>query len=157
MSNNVRVYADTSVFGGVYDAEFKHPSEVFFEQVRVGSFILSTSALVEKELEVAPERVQTFFQDILSYCEIITISSEALSLQRAYIKEGIVGERSMDDALHVALSTVSGCKGIVSWNFKHIVHFKKIPLYNAVNILHGYPAIFIHSPLEVIYYENEGF
>jgi len=43
---------------------------------------------------------------------------------------------------------------IVMWNFKHIVHFKKIPLYNAINILKGYDQIAIYSPLEVINYEN---
>jgi len=39
---------------------------------------------------------------------------------------------------------------IVSWNFRHIVHYQKIPKYNAVNVLNGYAPIAIHSPLEVI-------
>jgi hypothetical protein len=43
----------------------------------------------------------------------------------------------------------------VSWNFKHIVHFDKIPKYNAVNTLEGYGPIGIFSPLEVIRYDNE--
>ena len=43
---------------------------------------------------------------------------------------------------------------IVSWNFKHIVHCEKIPLYNAVNALRGYTSIGICSPLEVIRYEG---
>ena len=60
-----------------------------------------------------------------------------------------------DDALHVAVATVSGCSLIVSWNFKHIVHFQKIPLYNAINAIQGYPQIAIFSPLEVIRYEDE--
>jgi hypothetical protein len=38
----------------------------------------------------------------------------------------------------------------VSWNFKHIVNFKKIPLYNGINLTHGYAAIAIHTPQEVI-------
>ena len=44
---------------------------------------------------------------------------------------------------------------IVSWNFKHIVHYQKIPLYNAVNTLQGYGNIFIYSPLEVMGYEDQ--
>jgi len=40
---------------------------------------------------------------------------------------------------------------IVSWNFKHIVQYDKIPLYNAVNTLQGYGNIGIFSPLEVVY------
>jgi hypothetical protein len=38
----------------------------------------------------------------------------------------------------------------VQWNFRHIVNFKKIPLYNGVNLAHGYSAIAIHTPQEVI-------
>jgi len=42
----------------------------------------------------------------------------------------------------------------VSWNFKHIVHFQKIPLYRAINTIKGYAEINIYSPPEVINYEN---
>ena len=65
-----------------------------------------------------------------------------------YIELGVVPERSLADALHVAMATVSECELIVSWNFKDIVHFEKIPKYNAVNVLNGYGQIDIHSPLE---------
>ena len=42
---------------------------------------------------------------------------------------------------------------IVSWNFKHIVHFDKIRQYNAISALNGYREIDIRSPAEVIDYE----
>jgi len=61
---------------------------------------------------------------------------------------GIVTEKPTDDAFHVAIASASGCDLIVSWNFKHIVHFDKIPKYNAVNILNGYGQLGIYSPLE---------
>ena len=54
----------------------------------------------------------------------------------------------------MALATVSQSSLIVSWNFKHIVNFQKIPMYNAVNTLNGYREIAIYSPLEVIEYED---
>ena len=44
---------------------------------------------------------------------------------------------------------------IVSWNFKHIVHWDKMPRYNAVNALEGYPSLSIFSPPEVVGYEEE--
>ncbi len=60
-------------------------------------------------------------------------------------------ERSWEaDALHVALATVAECRLIVSWNFRHIVHFDKIGLYNGVNMSLGYAMISIHAPPEVI-------
>lgn len=44
---------------------------------------------------------------------------------------------------------------IVSWNCEHIVSFRRIPLYNAVNALMGYPPLAIHSPLEVRFDDEE--
>jgi len=39
-----------------------------------------------------------------------------------------------------------------------MVHFDKIPKYNAVNVLNGYGQIGIYSPLEVIqYYEEDAY
>jgi hypothetical protein len=55
----------------------------------------------------------------------------------------------------VALATVAACAVLVSWNFKHIVHYDKIAWYNAVNTVEGYSAIAIHSPQEVVGYEEE--
>ncbi len=42
----IRVYADTSVFGGVYDPEFQTASQAFFEDVTQQRFALVTSAIV---------------------------------------------------------------------------------------------------------------
>ena len=57
----------------------------------------------------------------------------------------------------LAVATVGECRLIVSWNFKHIVSFQKIPLYNGVNLSHGFGSIAIHSPLEVIENEDQDF
>ena len=91
---------------------------------------------------------------MLELTEVVNISEDALQLRRAYLDVGIVAPKSTADALHVALATVAGCSLIVSWNFKHIVHFQKIPLYRAVNTVKGYAEINIYSPLEVINYEE---
>lgn len=151
----VRVYADTSVFGGVFDDEFAAPSAEFFGEVRQGRFILVTSAVVQAELEPAPEEVRTFFKEILTVAELTQVTPEALLLRDAYLDAHIVGPKSTDDALHVALASVAGCRLIVSWNFRHIVHFEKIRKYNAVNALHGHAELGIHSPTEVIQYEDQ--
>lgn len=151
----LRVYADTSVFGGVFDDEFAEASIIFFEQVREGRFQLVTSAVVQAEIETAPEAVQNLFNELLPLAQIANVDEDALHLQQAYISARIVSPKWAADALHVALATVVRCPLIVSWNFKHIVHFQKIPLYNAVNILQGYSSISIYSPREVIRYEDE--
>lgn len=150
----MKIYADTSVFGGVFDQEFSEPSRQFFNEIDAGRFVLATSAVVEAEIEPAPEKIRAFFAKHVESAQIMDISEEALELRLNYIKSGVVTESSLDDALHVAIATVSGCDLIVSWNFRHIVHFDKIPKYNAVIVLNGHGHIGIYSPLEVIQYDN---
>jgi hypothetical protein len=106
---------------------------------------------VSEEISEAPSEVIKLFHKALVFCEIAGVSEEAIKLQGRYIQEGIVSPQYYDDALHVAVATVSECDCIVSWNFKHIVNYHKIPQYNAVNVLNGYKNISIYSPLEVIY------
>ena len=146
----MKVYADTSVFGGVFDPEFSEPSKKFFNEVDAGRFVLVTSAIVEAEIEPAPENVRMFFTKYAEKADIAIPNQATLELQMGYVNSEVVTEKSLDDALHVATATISGCDLIVSWNFKHIVHFDKIPRYNAVNVLKGYRQIGIYSPLEVI-------
>lgn len=150
----IRVYADTSVFGGVFDPEFARPSRTFFEQVRSGRFELVTSNIVEAELEEAPAEVVLFFGTMVEIARIEKASEEAVRLQQAYVKAGIVSPKWSADALHVAVATVSQCALIVSWNFRHIVHFQKAPLYTAINTVQGYAPIAVYSPREVI--EDDG-
>jgi len=150
----VRAYADTSVFGGVFDEEFKKPSKAFFEVVRAGDIKLLTSELVRQEIQAGPHKVRMFFEEILSFAEVVGISEAVLELQKIYVKKGIVSNKYATDAMHVALATVAGARVIVSWNFKHIVNFQKIPMYNAVNESQGYHPIGIYSPLEVTGYED---
>ena len=50
----------------------------------------------------------------------------------------------------MALATIAKADMIVSWNFRHIVHYDKIRGFNAVNLREGYLPIDIRSPLEVV-------
>ena len=150
-----RVYADTSVYGGTCDPGFESPSRAFFEQVRQAEFALVISAVVLRETERAPEAVKALVAEMLDYADPADVTDKTRNLQQAYLEAGIVTPRSADDALHVALATVSGCSMIVSWNFRHIAQFAKMRLYTAVNALHGCDSIAIHSPPEVMTYDED--
>lgn len=155
MERPMRVYVDTSVFGGAFDEKFEEASRRFFDMVRSREISLVISSTVADELKDAPEPVRIFFRELGPYVEVTEIDASAIELQTAYLDAHIVGPRWDNDALHVAVATVSGCRAIVSWNFKHIVNFRRIPLYNGVNMTHGFPAIAIHTPQEVLVYDDE--
>ena len=150
-----RVYTDTSVFGGVFDDEFAMPSREFFDLIQQGRFELMVSDISRKEIADAPVNVRLLFDEMLSDMRVVAIDEEILNLRDSFISAGIVGEKWADDAGHVAAAIVGGADLIVSWNFKHIVHFDKIRLYNAISLLNGYREIDIHSPTEVIDYEDQ--
>ena len=82
----------------------------------------------------------------------ITLSAEAVELADAYLNHNVLTQNYRDDARHIAIATVAGADLLVSWNFKHIVHFEKIQRFNAVNIEMGYKPILIYSPREVTTY-----
>jgi hypothetical protein len=82
--------------------------------------------------------------------EIVTTSPESDGLRKAYLEAAVVGPASSNDAAHIAVATVSNVDLVVSWNFKHIVHFEKIGGYEGVNSLRGYRSPRIYSPREVV-------
>jgi len=149
-------YTDTSVFGGVFDDEFKTPSRAFFDLAQSGRLVLVVSDVSRQEVALAPRKVRALFESMLPFMRLVPVDSEVFALRDAYVSAGVVGARRADDAAHVAAATIAGADVIVSWNFRHMVHVEKIRAYNEVNASRGHRAIDIRSPLEVIEYEDEG-
>lgn len=146
----LRIYVDTSVFGGVHDDKFRAPSKSFFSAVRDGAFTLLVSEALVVEISNAPAVVQATFEAHRSHMEALETTAEATTLAEAYLAALVVPSASRVDALHVAFASVAGADALVSWNFKHLVQLRRIRGFHAVNVLRGYPLIEIRSPVEVI-------
>jgi hypothetical protein len=78
-----------------------------------------------------------------------------LDLADVYQQRGILTPKFYNDGVHVALATIAEVDILVSWNFKHIVHFDKIRLFNAINLERGYKPLQIYSPREVMSYGTD--
>ena len=149
-----RVYVDTSVIGGCFDAEFAPWSNGLFKDFRLGTLAPVVSAVVAREIEDAPPAVRAEYAGLLALgAEELLLTDEALDLADAYQARGILTPKYYDDGAHIALATTNELDVLVSWNFKHIVHFDKIRLFNAVNLERGYRPVEIRSPREVTNYE----
>ncbi len=118
--------------------------------VRAGRFQLIISSVVVLELKNAPIQVKNLFAELQEFMTILDTDAAALALQRGYLDAEIVSPKWADDALHVALATTSQCDLIVSWNFKHIVNYRRMKLYSAINEASGYPPIEIYTPEEML-------
>ena len=145
-----RLYFDTSVYGGCFDAEFADESRRVINLVHKRRVAVLVSDVIVRELNGAPEAVRDLFQSLPPEMIIVVeLTPDVIELREAYVAAGIVGARSIDDATHVAAATVARAHAIVSWNFRHIVRLDKIRAYNEVNLLNGYGLLSIVSPREV--------
>lgn len=153
----LRVYFDTSVFGGQFDEEFESGSRALFDAVSQDKIIPLVSEVVARELEGAPELVRdAFARTLKGVCERLEVSDEAARLGDAYIRAGVVKEKWSDDALHVALATLAKADVIVSWNFQHLVNPSRIRAFNGVNVAEGHGQIIIMTPADVAHALEEG-
>jgi hypothetical protein len=149
----IAIYVDTSVIGGCFDPEFKEWSLAILKDFQMGTYKILISELTEAEISDAPGDVQTIYLEFRKYAgKILELEKEAIDLAEAYLKHRILSLNFRNDARHIALATVAGADLLISWNFKHIVHYEKIQRFNAVNIELGYKPVSIYSPREVTRY-----
>jgi hypothetical protein len=149
-----KLYLDTSVIGGYYDAEWLEDTRLLWRQAQAGLWLFVTSVVTEAELKHAPDSVRNVFAETFGPSNILDTSSEVEELAEAYLIAGVVTGKYADDALHVAMATVHGVHLVVSWNFRHLVNVRREDGFNAVNLLQGWPLVRIVSPKEIIYADS---
>lgn len=147
----LRVYIDTSVFGGCFDKEFSQDSQALFRAISSGTVTALLSATLLRELEEAPERVRALLvQTLGGSCERIDVTPEMIDLRDAYLDAEVVVATYADDALHVAQATIAQADVITSWNFKHLVNPVRIRAFNRVNAARGYGEVVILTPGDIV-------
>jgi predicted nucleic acid-binding protein len=145
------IYIDTSVIGGYFDEEFEEATKQLFDRIENNEFEVYYSDINEAELLLAPQRVKDIVDRIPDNCiKNIKMDENVEDLAVTYIKEKAIGKASENDAYHIAIASVYRLDCLISWNFKHIVNFDKIKLFNSINLRLGYPIIDIRSPLEFL-------
>lgn len=106
-------------------------------------------------MSLAPDFVKDLKFSIPTDCyRYLELDDESRELAETYLKEKILGKASLDDAYHIAIATVNRLDVLVIWNFKNIVNYDKIKLFNSINLRLGYPIIDIRSSKEFVKYEN---
>jgi len=144
-------YVDTSVLGGYFDQEFREPTRAFWSALLAGEWHALVSTLTIEELIDAPPEVRQLIKDLPpGRLTVLPVTGEAQDLAARYVAVGVLGRGSGPDGLHVAVATLSQASAIVSWNFKHLVNLRRVRGFNGVNLMMGYRAIDIRTPMEVI-------
>ena len=145
----MKLYLDTSVFGAYYDKEFEEDTTTLIEYIIQEDIEVVISNILEEELEKAPKRVRLILSRLRNISNV-KLDIDASKLAQLYIEEGALGKKSLNDARHIAIATIQKVDVVVSWNFKHMVHFMKVEQYNDINLRQGYKSITIYSPTDLV-------
>lgn len=150
----LKLYIETSVINvGTSDQspENRDITLEFFQKLKNGLYEAFTSEIVIYEISRAPEDRAIKLRDTINDLDLIVLEDheEIDQLAEEYIKAGLVPERYLDDARHIATATYYEMDAIISWNFEHMVKLKTKKGIPSVNILHGYKPIEIIAPMEV--------
>jgi predicted nucleic acid-binding protein len=150
----LRLYLDTSVLGALTDrepVEWVAATRLFMEDLCNGRWLAVLSTLVLEEIAEAPEHIRATLTETVNSAsfEVVEFTPEADALANAYMAEGLFPAKYIDDARHIAVATICRVDAVVSWNFKHMVNLETRRKVHGVNMLQGFSAIDIVSPLEL--------
>ena len=155
MYKRQKVYIETTLFNFYVDEDKgdAHAETVrLFKEIAANKYEAYTSDYVVDELERAPEAKRDKMISLLTEygIKVLEPDTAASKLADIYVAEGVIPLKYRTDGLHIAIATVNGLDMIISMNFQHIVKRKTVKMTGAINILNGYQAIEIYSPMEVV-------
>lgn len=108
------------------------------------------SQLVLQEAGKGDTQATQYRMDILKGVELLEITPDATNLARDLIERGVVPETSIEDALHVAVAVVNGCKYLVTWNYRHLAGAGVRARIEAFCRNKGYEPAIICTPEELL-------
>jgi predicted nucleic acid-binding protein len=125
----MRLYLDTSIFGGYFEDEFSEWTVKLIDRIIEGGDSVVISDITLRELEKAPEEVRNLSKHVIQEnAELVELTEESEKLAQNYINEEVVTQKYFADAIHIAIATINKVDVLVSWKFQHIVNLKIIRL-----------------------------
>ena len=143
---------DTSVPSAYYDKRAKERQDAtvkFWKEVLPNYQGYISEITVEELEDTKDETLRRKLRKLIKGFKVLKANKEIRDLAGVYIGKGILPERYVDDAIHVAITSFYKISYLVSWNFEHLVKVKTRKWVNSVNILEGLREIEIVSPQEL--------
>lgn len=149
----MKLYLESSVINFVFAEDdlgkVKITKKFFETDIKKHEPFISELVLEEIEKTSSP-KVEKMSEFVLKHrFKVIPNSEEAEKLAAKYVKAGLIPEKYLNDAIHIALASVNNMEVLVSWNMEHIVKLKTIVGVNKINKQEGYKPILINTPEEV--------
>ena len=152
-----RVYLETSVISyltarpsrDILVAANQQVSQEWWQDRRE-KFELYVSQLVAQEISSGDAEAISKRQQMLEQCKFLDITPEAVELAEKLVKQNAIPRQAAEDALHIAVATLSGMDYLLTWNFKHIANAARRASVELVCRLNNYEPPVICSPMELM-------
>lgn len=144
----MKIYFDSSVYGGCFDPEFADASNELFRRAKAGWFKLVWSSVVEDEMRDAPPEVRQLFRTHTRRASSlkVPVTPKVAELASAYVAAKVLPQKMFNDGVHVALATVYNVAYLTTWDRKHLVAPARIVAFQEVNLTFGYNPVSIVTP-----------
>lgn len=88
--------------------------------------------------------------NVLANIETLPINQNVTNLAQALINEGCIPQKSLDDALHIAVAAVHGIDYLLTWNCRHIDNAEIKPKVRKICRNYGFECPEIATPIELM-------
>lgn len=151
----LKLYLDTSVISHLFaedTPEKMADTNRLWQDFIDGKYEVFVSTTTLEELGRCPEPKRGKMIAKLDEIKINILeeSGKTDELSEDYLKNHVLGQKSIDDCRHIAFAVIYNCDVIVSWNFKHLVNYKTMSKVKIVNAMNLYGEISIISPTMLI-------
>ena len=113
-------------------------------------FDLYVSQIVIQEASKGNAEAAAKRMSVLQNIPAVIVTQEAKILAIALVEEGPLPDKAVVDALHIAISVISGMDYILTWNCTHIANAAMRQNIEAVCRLKGYEPPIICTPTELM-------
>lgn len=151
----LQLYIETSVWNFLFADDAPEKREItcsFFNKVKNGEYEIFISDIVIKEIDKAIDDKKHELLAKISEIDPIRleVNEYIVKLAENYIKDEILPQNKIEDAMHAAIATFYEMDALITWNFKHLANLKKMDMINGINLKEGYSKrLELITPMEV--------
>ncbi len=111
---------------------------------------LVISEQVIQEITAGNSKLAAKRLKVIEELPILELTDEALRLVRLFLYKGVIPEKSVNDAFHIAIAAVHGVDYLVTWNCRHIANARLRPKIEEITRSIGYEPPIICTPEELL-------
>lgn len=86
----------------------------------------------------------------LNGIDVLALDDVARDLARAFMERGLIPEKAVEDALHVAVATAQGMDFLLTWNCRHIANAEVVERLEAACLELGYRMPVLCTPEQLM-------